>query len=75
MNTDQDGDRLMRQVQPQRNSFSSSLDFFSTMKFSGISAAAELAVMKRAGDNHLYALYVLLRIECRNDEIIKIITS
>lgn len=46
------------------------LGFLQHYKFLGISAAAELAVMKRAGDNHLYTSYVLLRI--RSAEMVKL---
>lgn len=63
MNICQDGNRLMSQVQPHRHTFSSSLDVFSTINFlQKVSAAAELAVMKRAGAYHLYVLYVLPKI-------------
>lgn len=66
----------MSQVQPQRHTFSSSLDFFSTINFLRISADAELAVMKRAGGNHLYASVCPLEdTQCRSDEIIEMITS
>lgn len=61
MNTEQDGDT--DGAGPAWGTPSiSSLDSFRIAVFLQISAAAESAVMKRAGDDHLYALYVLLRI-------------